>query len=257
MKTAFQVLLIAILFVGCSRDETLLPGLEGSLVGMVFTFDEFGNLLDDHSDVAVSALGPDKVYQTLTEPSGRYELKHLPTGTYELHFEKPGYGTMKQFEVQHLGGKPTIFGLGYYVIDNSYAIYLYELPTTTCTNLYVENDSLIGAFSFTGQIPDRIGLQMYFSSVPDFSREEATCSFYRRLYNDEGIFRNTMTYWCFESGEEVYCKAYILAEGPNFYLYFQNNVLIVGIDSYTDHETNETIYPSLGDEIPVFSFICP
>ncbi len=86
-------LVLSIPFFSCSKEE-LVPNLEGSLVGYVYTFDEFANLLDDHSNVQVTALGLEH-FTTLTDKKGRFEFQGLPAGTYELHFEKEGFWHVK------------------------------------------------------------------------------------------------------------------------------------------------------------------
>lgn len=96
-------LLLPFVFHGCSKEDYL-PGLTGKMVGHIYTFSQFGKLLDDHSQVKITAIGMDESYTVNSDQSGRFELTELPTGTYELHFEKSGFGVLKQFGVQHLGG---------------------------------------------------------------------------------------------------------------------------------------------------------
>jgi hypothetical protein len=52
----------------------------------------------------------------LTDSTGRYEFKNVGTGTYNLTYSKPDFGTMKKMGLQHIGGNaPTyITSLGLY-----------------------------------------------------------------------------------------------------------------------------------------------
>lgn len=240
----------------CNCEKGFLPELEGSLVGYVYTFDEFANLLEDHSKVVVSAFGMQRVYQTRTDASGRFELMNLPVGTYELHFEKPGFGTMKQFGIQHLGGTPTILGLSY--VEHgyaSYAIFIYQLPTTEILSLSIENDTLIAEFVFSGPEPENIGLHMYFSTETGFALDHAS------YITNLSLFYSNGKYQCeaktdrlpFSQGVTIYYRASVLSTVHTIRARGYNN--IYGTDSYVNCENNSTIYPNLGDDSPEFSFI--
>jgi hypothetical protein len=242
-----------ILFFSCTRDE-LVPALKGSLVGYVYTFDEFANLLDDHSNVQVTALGLDD-FSTRTDENGRFEFKDLPAGTYELHLEKEGFGTMKQFGIQHLGGQPTILGLSFTGSTNSSAFFVYQMPTTEIISLSVENDTLTGAFSFAGVQPEYVSLQVYCSTIQGFEISQAqlvTGAFLNRINGEyKGVVYNLDTK--FKPGEVVYYKACVLYRKGGIADFV--NRIVIGIDTYFDYLTNTTIYPNSGDESTQYSFI--
>lgn len=246
-------LVLSIPFFSCSKEE-LVPNLEGSLVGYVYTFDEFANLLDDHSNVQVTALGLDH-FTTLTDKKGRFEFQGLPAGTYELHFEKEGFGTLKQFGIQHLGGKPTTLGLSFNGATNSEAFFIYQMPTAEILSLSIANDTISGDFSFTGNEPEIFTLRVYFSNVEGFNVNEARFVTDVYLWKMNGIYKGKFyglsTH--FQSGEEVFYKAcfYNTKEAITNFV----NRVIGGIDSYFDYPANTTIYPNLGDESAQYSFI--
>jgi hypothetical protein len=246
-------LVLSIPFLSCNKEE-LLPDLEGSLVGYVYTFDEFATLLDDNSNVKVSARGLD-YFSTRTDKNGRFEFKSLPAGTYELSLEKEGFGTMKQFGIQHLGGQPTTLGLRMDGSTNSSAFFIYQLPTTEIISLSVETDTLTGVFSFTDIWPDHVPLQVYCSNVKDFDISDAQLltGSYVNLMNGEykGRIYNLDTK--FLPGEEVFFKARILYTRGAITDFI--NRIVVGIDTYFDYSTNTTIYPNIGDESAQYSFI--
>jgi len=199
-------LLLPFIFHGCSKEDYL-PGLTGNMVGQIYTFNEYGNLLDDHSKVKITAIGMDQSYTANSGQSGRFELSELPTGTYELHFEKSGYGVLKQFGVQHLGGSPTILP---FVDSYEHSYFLYEIPTTTITNLSIINDSLTVYFSFTVPVqPDNVRIKLYYSTSDNFSLSEAEYVVTGTPWNANGYFTQTLYFQDapFDPGETVYLKA--------------------------------------------------
>ncbi len=144
----YLLFMTLVLSVGCSKEDEYIPGLEGNMVGYVYTYDEYGNPFEDHSEVRITALGHAGRYSVYSDPEGRFELVYLPAGTYELSFEKEGFGTMKQFGVQHLGGKPTVlFPRGYTYYD-IYAYIIYRVITTEIINIKIENDTMFTEFAF-------------------------------------------------------------------------------------------------------------
>jgi len=235
---------------GCTEEEEYLPGLTGDAVGYVYLFDEFGNLLDDHSHVRITAIGTRKQYDTYTDSKGRFELKGLPTGTYELHFEKAGFGRLKQFGVKHLGGKPTLFA----------NYFLFKMPATTITNLTIENDTVYGEFLFIFQEqPYSLFLRIYFSTVPGFSRESTQYIMDRELRQYDGRYLRSINleHAPFSPGEEVFIMASIYTRRTSVKLDLGFSMTISGIDTYFDYELNQTIYPNLSNVSDHFSFIFP
>jgi hypothetical protein len=255
-KSCFLAICLVCGLLGC-KEEIILPDLEGSLVGFVYTFDEFANVFEDHSGVLITAYGRANISQTHTDARGRFEFRHLPSGTYELHIEKPGFGTMKQFGVQHLGGEATILGLRFSPSTNSSAYFIYQLPTTKILDLSFENDTLSGNFVFKGEEPDILYLLVYLSDVPDFTGDETKEVIKLGLTKFNGNYQGPMysKYLHFQAGETVYYRAAAMAWNGSTIVDF--NRYINGIDNYFDFESNQTIYPNTGDESSQFSFIFP
>lgn len=241
---------------GCSKEDYL-PGLTGKMIGYLYTFDQFGNLLYDHSQVKVTAIGLDQTYAGHTDQNGRFELKDVPTGTYELHFEKSGFGVLKQFGVQHLGGNPTILP---FIDSYEHAYFLYEVPTTTITDLGIVNDSLSFSCLFTVPLPpEHVRIKLYFSTKEDFARSEAEFTETERSWNAGDYYAGTLYFQDapFNPGETVYMKACCLNVVGAIQLPMQSYRTIYGIDDYYDYESKQTIYPGLGDESAMYSFIFP
>ena len=254
--TLLVAVLAGISAFSCSED-ILLPDLKGSLVGYAYTFDEYADLLEDHSGVLVSALGLSETFKTHTNAQGRFEFKDLPAGTYELHVEKQGFGTLKQFGIKHLGGKPTTLYLDFSGSSNSVACFIYEMPTTQIVNLSIENDTLTGTFAFSGEQPESLDLLIYLSDEPDFVTQNATFRAERTLWNTNGKFQYPFFYGTilpFQPGENVYFRARICNREE---IIVDFNRYILGISSYFDIESNLTVYPNAGNESAQFSFIYP
>jgi hypothetical protein len=243
------------LFSACSEKDEFKPYLEGDIIGYAYCFDEYGNEPEDFSGIKVYT-EPDRKYSTVTDEDGRYVLKNVINGTYNLSFEKQGFGTMKLRSVQHLGGKPTV--LHYLYRDE--APFLYENITTQITNLEYSNDSIKAGVAFSGQYkPDRLNLRLFFSTEENFDIGSAMA------VKNIPIFEFYDMYWRsifsvtsdlpFGPGETVYYKACIYTTTSAIMLY--NYYYISGIDTYYDSETNTTIYPNLSDKSDEFSFTMP
>ena len=236
------------------KEEIVLPDLEGNLVGYVFTFDEFANPNEDHKGVLVTACGVARIDQTHTDANGRFEFRHLPAGTYELHMEKAGYGTMKEFGVQHLGGEPTILGLNFNGPNSSSAFFIYKLPTAKIINLSLKDDSLFCGFDFAGEEPDIIYLLILLSDEQNFTDDKTKEIVKLGLVNVNGDYQGILNreYLHFEAGETVYYKAAVIAWGGNPSISYNG---IHGIDNYFDYESNRTVYPNTGEMSAQYSFV--
>ncbi len=247
-------LLLPFVFNGCSKEDYL-PGLSGNMVGYVYTFNEFGSLLEDRSQVKITAIGLDQSYHASTNSKGRFVVEDVPTGTYELHIKKEGFGTLKQFGVQHLGGKPTIL---LNTREEEQAYFLYEMPASIIKHLHIVNDSITCVFTF-GIVPNPSStffLKVYFSSENNFTRQDAEYVENVRIWYSDGKYWSRFHFerTPYDPGETVYYKAcrytIPLVFGPLY-----ENWNVSGVDTYFDYELNETIYPNLGDESEQYSFI--
>lgn len=256
MKRTLPLFLSLLFFSSACERENLIPGLEGSLVGYVYTFDEFANQLYDRSGVLVIATGG-KNHTAFTDEDGRFEIPELPTGTYELRFEKPGFGTLNQYGVQHLGGTPTTLGLSYSGAINSEAFFLYEIPKTRVTSASVTGDKLSCSFSFRVAEPQNMSVIMYISNTDGFKSADAVqtigCNLTKENNSYTGILDSSL--FSFSKGQKVYARVCQLMRKGAVTDYVSR--IIIGIDTYNDLTNNAIIYPNLGNESEQFSFIVP
>lgn len=254
-RIIFFGFLASCLFFSCTK-EALVPDLEGSLTGYVYTFDEFANRLPDRSGVLVEARGL-KGYVTFTDGNGRFEFKNLPTGTYQLKFRKEGFGTLIQKNIKHLGGKPTTLGLSFSPGLNSSAFFIYQIPVTEISDLKVENDTLRAEFRFFAPEPDRMNLLLYLSDKQGFTGNQARQTIFVYLRKGSGYYKGSINYSqiSFGKGEKIYCRACILNRKTAVTDY--GDRIVAAIDTYFDYDTYKTVYPNIGDESEEFTFVNP
>jgi hypothetical protein len=256
LKRIFLIgFLASCLFCSCTK-EALIPDLEGSLTGYVYTFDEFADRLPDRSGVLVEARGL-KGYVTFTDVKGRFEFKNLPAGTYRLKFRKEGFGTLIQEGIKHLGGKPTTLGLSFSSGLNSSAFFIYQIPVTEISDLKVENDSLRAVFRFFAPEPERMNMLLYLSDKQGSPTDRARQTIFVYLRKKSGYYTGSINFSqiTFGKGEKIYCRACILNRKTAVTEF--GDRIVAAIDSYFDYDTYKTVYPNIGDESEEFTFVNP
>jgi hypothetical protein len=270
MKSGRFILIIitfylSVVLENCTKSE-FIPGLEGNLVGYVYSLDEFSHLLSDHSDVLVTTIGKNGMYRTYSDKNGRFEFENLPAGTYELHFFRSGFGTLKQYGIQHLGGEPTVLNMVFSHSSNGSAFFLYKLPETEITYLNIANDSIYCRCSLLGKNYDLFWIQLYVSLKDDFDSPSADLILTNLpMYEKGDLFSGQLYYDTylerrpglpFKPGEKVHFRACASPRyGTTIALF--NQRYLFGIDTYFDYENNRTIYPSLGKESSQYSYVMP
>ncbi|MEZ5072185.1 MAG: carboxypeptidase-like regulatory domain-containing protein [Bacteroidales bacterium] len=250
----------AFLLLFCTAcEQEYLPGLEGSLVGHVLSFDIYGFLQDRHDAIGVTAFGVEESFHTRTTPEGRFEFRHLPAGTYEIRLEKKGYGTLKHYGVQHLGGRPTL--LLQNASGNPGYFYLYEIHVPDIKKVSLEDNFFLHiALDLPEERhPNQIHFFLLASEQAGFLPGEAT------LYNE------LHPYYSEEDGEYVAAwdlRGRGVSAGSTLYLrmgfytrvesWFQQGINFgqyESVDQYMDLETGELILPNLGPLTEEFQII--
>ena len=110
------------------------PNLTGSLVGFVSLHDQHGRLQTNHSGTRIEVKASSPLIADTTDAAGRFELKGVKTGSYNLLVSKAGYTNYTFAYVQHVGGSaPTLLN------DPTFFTYkLYQGPSYGIRNLTVE-----------------------------------------------------------------------------------------------------------------------
>lgn len=248
-----MICVVALVLTGCRKTITE-PDLAGSLVGFVYTFDEYASLLEDHSNVRVTAVGSGQ-FSTHSDKLGRFEFKDLPAGTYELIFEKAGFGTLNQFGIQHLGGKPTTLGMSFGTSTNGSAFFIYQMPTIQIAGFSVDKDTLTADLVFSTPPPHYLAFQIYYSGIDGFDVSEAEFVNLLFLERKNNVYKGRLydLESHFENGEKIYFRVRELNRREAIVLY--NNKVVLGIDYFNDLTTNAIIYPNIGNDSEQYSFV--
>lgn len=237
-RAIFSLIILFPLLAGCT--ETI-PDLKGSLVGYIRSLDEFARFNNDEEGFEVSVRGVD-YYITHTDKNGRFEFGDLPAGTYELSVYKTGYGMIKEYSVQHLGGAPTILHLSSSVVDK---YYLYRIPLTRISEVSVANGTITAKFNFASYVPEVMSIQVFYSDIEGFSEKDIKVNLHYNLRKNgdwytAGFYSKSFP---FNAGQKIYLRACI------------RNWQSDGISFYYDPELGRNVYPNLGAESDESSFI--
>lgn len=207
------------------------PSLKGNIVGFVSLFDEIGTRYASAEGMTVTVEGTAPEIKTTSNADGKYELKDVPTGTYNLSFTRTGFGNFKRPSIVHIGGNaPTNLG------NNN----LWETAKTTMTNLAVEikGTSIILTGKVTPISPAGSGtalqrrVRFFFGKDDKVSYLNYFDTFNQLLVpaGGDGSFSFTLTnanISKFKTGDRVFIIGYGLSPLEN---------------AYTDPNTNLVIY---------------
>ena len=116
------------MFLGCEKSELVQLDLKGTLKGTVYTLDEFGYINNDNENIVIQLEGSEPLISIITDSSGIYEIKDIPSGTYNLIVSKEGYGKYQKQGFQIVGGNEPLY------FNRS----IIEKSSTTITNLSLE-----------------------------------------------------------------------------------------------------------------------
>lgn len=237
-RVAVPIVLVYLTIVSCT--ETV-PDLQGHLVGYIRSLDEFAMFNNDEEGFRVTVRGR-SFYTTYTDESGRFEFRDLPSGTYELAIYKEGYGMMKDYSIQHLGGSPTILHAS---PDRIEKYFLYRVPETRIREIALTNNIISAKFDFKQPMPDRMRIQIHYSDIQFFNGVDIKRTELRGLDRNGDIYSGTtdLSLFPFKNGQKIYMRACIL------------NSSNAGLSYYYDPVAGRNVYPNLGEESEEVSFI--
>lgn len=95
--------LILLSTIACKKDKTVEPDPTsvGDIKGTVILYDEDIEKVG-FSGMKVSIEGISSKYYDITDENGAFDIKDVPAGTYNLIYEKEGFGTYKNISIEHL-----------------------------------------------------------------------------------------------------------------------------------------------------------
>ncbi|MDP4198100.1 MAG: carboxypeptidase-like regulatory domain-containing protein [Bacteroidota bacterium] len=106
VRSFFLLVVGGLLAMACTHvSENSAPDEKGTLSGHVQLLDSVSYpTRSDSVTITIPALAA----TCLTDPSGQWRINNIPIGTYEVDATRPGYGTMKWFDI-HVTGPGTYF----------------------------------------------------------------------------------------------------------------------------------------------------
>lgn len=222
MKKYFIIIVMVVLS-GCVEKDV---PLEGTVVGFVRLLDKDGGELLDRSGVKVTM---NNEYIVNTDASGRFEINGVDAGTYIVTFEKPGFGTYKNYNFSFAGGgRPGVL----------YGIYLLELPIVELTQLHIYPQDNLGV-QVVGVMTEVQGYNFtyYFSAEDDVTSTDFSYSYgYSFCCGEVTEFDHYISFAgsSFSKGQTIYMTVYASNATNKF-----------GEYNYFDFESGKTIDPAL------------
>lgn len=215
-------------------DDEVTP-TTGRIYGNIVLVDEFGVTLSDHSGIRVTTQNN---FYDLSDLTGNYQVNNLAAGSYDLKYEKTGYGTLKKFAIEVV---PAANG-GTTIIEDVDS--LAPVSSTIISALSAQLDPVDSTFTFTCNVSPLPGtnypraFRLFFGhdanvSVASYeftpskkwvaTTATATITGFERadFYNNG-----------FNSGDTIYAVAY--------------GETIVS-SSYLDPVSNTTVFPNLNE----------
>lgn len=171
----------------------------GTLNGNLATYDEFSWPLSDSSGVNISLQLGGTTVSTSSDHSGNYFFHGLPSGTYNLTYEKANFGTMKVFGISHSPGSnlntvvPEVYVLQNPVKTTIDSISLNSTYVYIILTIYLDTSSL----SYT-QYQNNFAL--FIGSDPHPSLENTTLSPLSEFITPDGYGAYSFTYYKSELG---------------------------------------------------------
>lgn len=198
---------------GCEKNEDNVY-LKGDIVGFVYLRDENGSIYEDNSGAVVSIAGIDN--SSTTNEDGRFEFKNVPAGSYQISFDKTGFGTYKNMSFSFIGGNLPAF---------ISSVSLYEIPSTELSSYGISYNN--GQISITGTIPESEFMQY---KVMVFLKDSSNVSFQNYdysmficanyVYSYPTSFQSSIQLddTPFSEGDKIYILLYLMNyEGRGYY----------------------------------------
>jgi hypothetical protein len=281
-----------IFFYGCKSNSTS-PGVVGNMVGYVIAHDttSTSGYIDSlpNSGIRVSIDGTN--YSAITDKDGRWGMDNIPPGTYNISFTKDSYAIEKMIAYRFSGnGTDFLFSTDIYQIAKRNA----SLVLRPFTDFYKDTTVIDSAGSHTIGKLDTIIVHFgnaafscrIFRNTSDESLEGNTIilfgksknlnpmdpatyifssdnSLYFILSGDPpaadgypfSIYRQDLLNAGFQSGDNIFCEAFISNIARSGYNFSANSILV---PSYYDIPSNKQIYTCFGNNhSEVKSFILP
>ena len=229
---------------GCTKNEVITPdpATKANIIGSVNLYDDRTTEVENSGmKIIVEGITPE--LSTTTDANGDFTLQDVPFGTYNLTFDKTGYGTFRYLNLVHsnTGSStiiPTTFSLG-------------QFSTTHVTLLEVNisgNDvSILATTDPGGNSNHRRYLRFFYHTESNVSDDNYT-KFSEVLISQDNPYEQILSQTDlsnlgFASGATVYIKVY----GDSFWS-----------NDYIDPNSFKRIFPNLNvNSANAVSFLVP
>lgn len=227
------------------------PNDTGSIVGNAVLYNEFSFKEADQSGIIVTLISGSFQQSDTTDESGNYQFHGIKTNTYDMTFQKGGYGTMKIFGLTHIAGGnvPT-------KVKN---IYLLQTPQKTAVDslALIVNSSSVGFTvlldtSSISYVQNNSNFLLYIGKDKDVGMLHYTVNYAGGIFNPDGnggytVFIDKASIANeFQPGDSLYIKVYSFNGVVHSTNSSTANYFISTGDaaSYIDPATGFYIYPN-------------
>ena len=239
----------------------------GTIQGQLALYDEFSFPQTDAGEVIVTLTSGSLKLSDTTSAAGQYHFSAIETGTYDLSYQKPGYGTMKVFGISHFGG-----GSAPTTVKN---VYLLQIPVKTAPDtlytivnngLYINLDFRLDTSSATYQQytynwwlflskDAQVGFNHYSWKVGLYAGTDGTGGYVAAIGKTDNS--NPLP---FKTGDTVYAVCYTYnryVHNTDVNTAANDNVYFDAGDGgfYVDPSTGLTVYPNLSKPSNIAQFI--
>ena len=218
-------------------DDEVTP-TTGRIYGNMVLVDEFGVTLSDHSGIRVTTQNN---FYDLSDLTGNYQVNNLAAGSYDLKYEKAGYGTLKKFDIEVV---PAANG-GTTIIEDVDS--LAPVSSTVVSALTAQLNPVDSTFTFTCNVSPLPGtnypraFRLFFGNDANVSVASYEFTPVKKWVTTTatatitGFERADFYNNGFNSGDTIYAVAY--------------GETIVS-STYLDPVSNTTVYPNLNESAP-------
>ena len=218
------ITLFFFLLQGC--EENYKPVYSNNVISGYISLDYYDESVPDN--FLVTANGPYGNKSAGTDEKGYFEINGLGNGTYELDFSKDGYGTKHQYSIRLLTGDTVNTDVVMYKMIQMKMPRLIEVLDHTKNKAINEHSVVISTNTTYEEKYVQTNIRLFVSEEPDVSCLNYRGTFttfgstitgisYLYLYINFGPLDNyyeQQKYYplTFESGEQLYIKAYVCNE---------------------------------------------
>lgn len=218
-------------------DEETVP-TTGRIYGNMVLVDEFGATLSDHSGIRVTTQNN---FYDLSDITGNYQVNNLAAGSYDLMYEKAGYGTLKRFDVEVV---PSANG-GTTIIEDVDS--LAPVSTTIISALTAQLDPVDSTFTFTCNVSPLPGTN-YPRAFRLFFGHDANVSVASYEFTPSKKYVTTTATATITGFERADFYNNGFNSGDTIYVIAYGETIVSS--SYLDPVSNLTVFPNLNESAP-------